>query len=473
MSIGVGSILPSRLRDPSLIAAGGMGEVFCAVDTELGRPVAVKVLADRFAADPEVRSRFMREARAAARLSGEPGIVTVYDVGEAAGRPFILMEYVAGGSVEDVLRREGAQAPGRALPWLEQAASALDRAHAQGVVHRDVKPANLLLDKRGAVQVADFGIASAAGLESVTMTGTILGTAGYLAPEQAEGRPVGPAADQYALAVVGFELLTGKRPFASGSAISEAQSHLTQPVPSVSAAGHDIPPGADPVFRRALAKDARDRFDSCAEFAAALRAAYRAGERTTLIASGSPPGAAPVAPAPPRRRSRLPVLFALLALAAAGAVTAAVLSDSGDTRSQTPTQITITRPGTTVRETVTAETPPPPPTTVTASAPTTTSAAASTPPPSTASGSSLAAQGYRKLQAGDPAGAVPLLQQAARQLQGTNTLSEAYNDYNLAYALAQTQGCSPEVTRLLDASEAIQGKRSEIDRLRRACGKGH
>jgi serine/threonine-protein kinase len=466
VSTGVSSILPPRLRDPSLIAAGGMGEVFCAVDTELGRPVAVKVLANHFAADPEVRARFVREARAAARLSGEPGIVTVYDVGEAAGRPFILMEYVAGGSVEDVLRREGAQAPGRALPWLEQAASALDRAHAQGVIHRDVKPANLLLDKRGVVQVADFGIASAAGLESVTLTGTILGTAGYLSPEQADGRPVGPAADQYALAVVGFELLTGKRPFASDRAISEAQAHLTQPVPSISSAGHGIPPEADQVFRRALAKDARDRFDSCVAFVAALRAAYRAEARTTLIASAPPPAGAQVAPASPRRTSRFPVLLALLALALGGGLAGAILSEKSDRGSGSPAPITITRPGTTLRETVTAETPPSAPTTIT------TSVQATTAQPPAANGSSLAAQGYSKLQAGDAAGALPLLQQAAQQLQGTNTLAEAYNDYNLAYALAQTQGCSPQVTELLDASQAIQGKRSEIDRLRKACGKG-
>jgi eukaryotic-like serine/threonine-protein kinase len=464
VTTGVESILPSRLRDPSLVAAGGMGEVYCAVDTELGRPVAVKVLADRFAADPDVRARFMREARAAARLSGEPGIVTVYDVGETAGRPFILMEYVGGGSVDDVLRREGAQAPGRALPWLEQAASALDRAHAQGVVHRDVKPANLLLDKRGVVQVADFGIASAAGLESVTLTGTILGTAGYLAPEQADGRSVGPAADQYALAVVAYELLSGERPFASDVALNEMQAHLTQPVPSISATGHGIPPEADPVFRRALAKDPRDRFDSCGAFVAALRAAYRADARTTLIANGPAPAAAPAAA---RRRTRLPALFALLAVAVGGGIAGAILSEKSDNSAQAPTPITITRPGTTVRETVTAETPPSAPTTVATSAQAPTTAQSPAP-----SGSSLAAQGYSRLQAGDAAGAVPLLQQAAQELQGSNTLSEAYNDYNLAYALTQTQGCSPEVTQLLDASEAIQGKRTEIDRLRRACRKG-
>jgi serine/threonine-protein kinase len=465
MSTGVNAILPARLRDPTLIAAGGMGEVYCAMDAELGRPVAVKVLAERYSADTEVRARFMREARAAARLSGDPGIVTVYDVGVAEGRPFILMEYVEGGSVEDVLRRGGALGSAQALAWLEQAASALDRAHAHGIVHRDVKPANLLIDKRGAVQVADFGIASAAGLESLTLTGTVLGTAGYLAPEQADGRPVGPAADQYALAVVGYELLTGKRPFASEHPAVEAEAHLRRQVPSISAAGYGIPAEADPVFRRALAKDARDRFESCFDFVAALRAAYGAAAATTVIRNRARPSEEPAAPSTAHRRSRRPLLLALLAFALVGGILGAFLIAKGDRSGQPPARITITRPGTTVRETVTAETPP-------TSSPVTTGVGTVTAPAGATSAGSLALQGYRRLQAGDSAGALPLLEQAARQLQGTDTLAEAYNDYNLAYALVQTHGCSSEVVQLLDSSEAIQGHRSEIEHLRKACAAG-
>ena len=155
-------ILPPRYRDPSPIGFGGMGEILRAEDSELGRTVAIKVLAERFARDPSLRQRFTREALAAARLSGDPSTVTIYDVGEWQGRPFIVMEYVGGGSLEDRLRA-GRRRPSEALDWLEQAASALDAAHAKGVVHRDVKPGNLLLTSGGALRVADFGIASAAG----------------------------------------------------------------------------------------------------------------------------------------------------------------------------------------------------------------------------------------------------------------------------------------------------------------------
>ena len=174
--------------------------------------MAVKLLADRYAADVGIRERFKREALAAARLSGEPGAITIFDVGEWEDRPFIVMEYLAGGSLEDRLRRDGAQPPARALAWLEQAAAALDAAHRHGIVHRDVKPANLLLNERGELRVADFGIASAAGMDSMTLTGTVLGTAGYLSPEQAQGERATPASDLYALAIVAYELLSGERP---------------------------------------------------------------------------------------------------------------------------------------------------------------------------------------------------------------------------------------------------------------------
>src|SRR5881275_584333 len=184
-----------------------MGDIYRATDAVLGRDVAVKVLAERYAEDDSVRERFTREALAAARLSGEPNTVTIFDVGEHEGRPYIVMEYLGGGSLDDVLRKGGAQPPQRVLGWLEQAALALDAAHRRGVVHRDVKPANLMLDRDGNVHVADFGIASAAGMESLTMTGTVLGTAGYLSPEQAQGERAGPASDRYALAIVAYELL--------------------------------------------------------------------------------------------------------------------------------------------------------------------------------------------------------------------------------------------------------------------------
>src|ERR1051325_9048579 len=147
-------LLPPRYRSPRRIGRGAMGDIYLATDDLLGREVAVKVLAERYAADDGIRQRFKREALAAARLSGEPGAITIFDVGDWEGRPFIVMEYLGGGSLEDRLRRDGAQPPGRALAWLDQAAAALDAAHRHGVVHRDVKPANLLLDDRGALRGA-------------------------------------------------------------------------------------------------------------------------------------------------------------------------------------------------------------------------------------------------------------------------------------------------------------------------------
>jgi serine/threonine-protein kinase len=414
----------------------------------LGRPVAVKLLSERYAANSEIRKRFTREALAAARLSSHPDIVTIYDVGESTGRPFIVMEYVEGGSLSDELRRSGPQPPQRALAWLESTADALDYAHARGVVHRDVKPANILLDDDDAIHIADFGVASAAGLDSLTQTGTILGTAGYLAPEQAQGQTVGPEADRYALAVVAFELLTGARPFETDSSTAEAAKHVTSPVPSISKRGLGIPKEADDVFWRALAKDPSRRFPSCAEFVAALRDAYSSSAGETRMTALPPPRRA-------RNPLRLPLLLGLLALVLAGGAVAGALVTRGDSGSQATPPITVTERGTTVRETVTAQ---PPPT--------------STPAPvttSSSSGVSLADAGYAKLRAGDAAGALPLLEQAAQKLQGTQSLSEAYNDYNLAVALTETNGCSTQVLQLLDASQSIQGHRKEIDQLRKSC----
>jgi serine/threonine protein kinase len=252
-------LLPPRYRLPRRIGRGAMGDIYVATDEVLGREVAVKVLADRYAADDAIRQRFKREALAAARLSGEPGAVTIFDVGEWRERPFIVMEHLGGGSLEDRLRRDGAQPPDRALAWLEQAAAALDAAHRHGIVHRDVKPANLLLDDRGQLRVADFGIASAAGFDSMTLTGTVLGTAGYLSPEQAAGERAGPASDRYALAVVAFELLSGRRPFESESATAEAAAHVNAPVPSIAELCDGLPWDVDRVFQRALAKGPRAR----------------------------------------------------------------------------------------------------------------------------------------------------------------------------------------------------------------------
>jgi serine/threonine protein kinase len=448
------NVVPPRYTSVEAVARGGMGEIFKACDSALGRDVAVKVLADDYARDPALRARFTREALAAARLSHDPHTVTIFDVGEWNERPYIVMEYVAGGTIADRLR-DGGYDPGESLRWLEQAAAALDAAHAKGVVHRDVKPANLLLTLGGDVRVADFGIASAAGLTSVTETGSVLGTLGYLAPEQAVGRSAGPAADRYSLAVVAYELLAGRRPFRHATGAAEALAAGREPVPPISAQRPELPPGLDPVFERALAKDPTARYASCAELVGDLRRAFADAAGATR--SWTPP----TPPAPKRRETPLRLLpwaVALAVLAGAGIGAAVMLTrDDGDPRSaaRTPPVKTITAKGSTVTVTAPAPTTPPPP--------------PPPPPPQVAASSAGVAlndQGYRRMRAGDFRGALVPLEQAVRRLEGSGALAEAYANYNLAFTRFALGRCDG-VLALLDRSEAIQGHRDEIDALRR------
>jgi eukaryotic-like serine/threonine-protein kinase len=446
-------LLPPRYRAPRRAGRGAMGDIYVATDEVLGRDVAVKLLAERYAADTGIRQRFKREGLAAARLSAEPGAITIFDVGEWEDRPFIVMEYVSGGSLEDRIRRQGAQPPARALEWLEQAATALDAAHRHGIVHRDVKPANLLLNDRGEVRVADFGIASAAGMDSMTATGTVLGTAGYLAPEQAMGERATPASDLYALAIVAYELLSGERPFENESPTAEAAAHVNVPVPSIAERCENLPQEADRVFRRALAKDPARRYGSAREFVAELRDALTRPAVTTAVL-------APAA-SPPQRRPRgiLLPLALILAAGAIGAVVAAIVTSGGS--SPNVVTRTVAGPGgtTTVRQTVTHQTtapappppappPPPPP-----------------PPPPAAAGASahgLNDQGYSLMQRGDYASALPLFQQAVQRLAGTGPSDpyEGYANYNLGYTLYKLGRCD-EAVAYLKRAEKLEPDRSE------------
>jgi serine/threonine protein kinase len=474
--------LPERYRDAECIGRGGMADIYRARDEVLGREVAIKVLAERYVDDAEVGKRFRQEARAAALLSGSPHVVTIYDVGEDDGRPFIVMELLAGGSLEDLVRREGRQPAGRVLAWLEEAAEALDEAHRRGVVHRDVKPANLLLDRAGVLHVADFGIASAAGMQSLTMTGTVLGTAGYLSPEQAQGERATAASDRYALAVVAFELLSGSRPFASESMTAEASAHVHAPVPSACERAPELPCELDRVFEQGLAKSPAARFGSCAELVSALRAAFdeAAGKTAALqpsLASGDRPQPASAAyqaqtPLPSVSRSRplWPWLIAVLVVAAGGGIAAFLGAGGGSgssersrTAARTVSTQTTTTPATTTPATTTA------PATTTRPAETTTTA--STPPPATGqSGSSLNDRGWELMQRGDYAGALPLLEQAQAILNGTGGLAEAYNDYNLAYTRLQLGDCDG-VVELLHESQSLQPHRVEIDQALARAGR--
>ncbi len=439
-------LLPPRYRSPRRIGRGAMGDIYLATDDVLGREVAVKVLSERYAGDEAIRERFKREGLAAARLSGEPGAVTIFDVGEWQGRPFIVMEHIAGGSLEDRLREEGGQPPGRALDWLEQAARTLDAGHHHGIVHRDIKPANLLLDGRGALHVADFGIASAAGLDSMTLTGTVLGTAGYLSPEQAQGERAGPASDVYALAVVAYELLSGHRPFENDSPTAEAAAHVNAPVPSIAERSKNLPFELDGVFGRALAKRPEARYSSAGEFVAALRDALLHSTAATMKL------AAPGRPRRPATAWLVPAALLVLAAAVGAAFAAMVVGGGGKPKTQVLTR-TVTGQG----STTTIAQPPPPP-----------------PPPAAASldGHTANDRGYELMQQGDYAGALPLLQQAVQKLAGSGPrdLCEGYANYNLGYTLYRLGRC-PEAITYLTRAEQLEPERHEPRDVRKRAEK--
>jgi serine/threonine protein kinase len=317
--------LPERYTLRGHIANGGMAGVWSADDELLGRPVAIKVLAEHLTEDAVSARRFEREARAAARLSSHPNVVTVYDLGEHAGRAFIVMERLDGATVADRLRA-GRPTPERALRWLRDAAAALDYAHEHGVVHRDVKPGNMLLDEHERVRVADFGIARVAADDTVTGTGQLLGTAAYLSPEQLAGGSSTAASDRYALAVVAFELLTGTRPFAGERLAAQARRRVEVPPPRGSERAPELPARVDVVLQRGMAKDPEARWPTCAAFVESLeRALGGAGGY-----SGPPDrGGRAIASVQHPRGPRLAALAALAALALAGGVALAFALGGG------------------------------------------------------------------------------------------------------------------------------------------------
>ena len=484
-------VLPSRYANAEKIARGGMGEIYVAEDQTLGRKVAVKVLAERFSRDQSVRRRFTREALASARLSGHPHIVTIFDVGECDGRPFIVMEYLSAGTLAD-RARSGAVDRDQAIEWLKQAGDALDDAHRQGIVHRDVKPANLLFDDRGQLHVGDFGIARVVdeGTTGMTMAGTVLGTAGYLAPEQARGEPATAASDVYSLGIVAYELLTGGRPFEGGSSTAEAAAHIHQPVPPASERGVGLPREVDAVFERVLAKDPARRYRTARDFVRALCLALEADAEPTAVPMPTrvlPAGAyaAPRRDAPARatgrrkKRAYLPALVAaaLVALAATGVVLATVVAGgdggsraaepggtgAGDTPSVVTEEVTVTAPGTTVEATVTQK-----------ETPTSSVPVVETPPTTGSSNISideaiaLTDQAYYEMQAGDYRSAIVLARKALARLQGTGHIYEAYANYQLGNSLVRSGNCADGVPAL-NRSEAIQGPREQIDAARARC----
>ncbi|OHU07985.1 serine/threonine-protein kinase [Mycobacterium syngnathidarum] len=278
----------------SLIGVGGMGEVYRAYDTVKERMVAVKLLRTEIAADTSFQERFRRESRVAARLQ-EPHVIPVHDFGEIDGVLYIDMRLVEGASVKELLRTNGPLAPVRATGIVAQVASALDAAHADGLVHRDIKPENVLLTSDDFAYLVDFGIAHVGGEASVTMTGVLIGSSAYMAPERFSGGPVGPAADVYALTCLLYEMLIGRPPFETGDLRQLMSAHMFSPPPRPSIMRRGIPRAFDDVVAKGMAKDAADRYPSAGELA---RAARDAAGSVAGIASAPPPLPPTPAPAP-------------------------------------------------------------------------------------------------------------------------------------------------------------------------------
>jgi len=281
-----------RYRLEELLGQGGMAEVHRATDTKLARTVAVKVILATHAVKGDFLERFLREARMVASLE-HPNILPVYDFGEDDGVPFLVMPYLSGGTLRERLR-SGPAPLALASLWITQLADALDAAHAAGVLHRDVKPANVLVGKGDRLFLADFGIAKMLENQSgLTATGVVVGTPIYMAPEQAQGRPATPATDRYALAVVAYEILCGRPPFDGDNALSLMHQHVASPPPPLSTRIGGLPAGLDEVLSRALAKDPAARPPTCRALADAVAALLPAGitPPPSLAGGSGPPGA--------------------------------------------------------------------------------------------------------------------------------------------------------------------------------------
>jgi tetratricopeptide (TPR) repeat protein len=502
--------MPERYELIRHIANGGMASVWCAEDRVLGRRVAIKLLAERFAYDQTAVRRFKREARTAARLSGHPNVVTIYDVGEtttpdpdAPARAFIVMEFLAGGTVADALRCD-AVTQTEAIWWLHEVASALDYAHARGVLHRDIKPANVLLDGNRSVHVADFGIAQLATEDTLTADGELLGTAAYLAPERAMGRPATDASDRYSLAVMAFELLVGERPFTDQRFAVQARQHVDAPPPSASERNPRLPEALDAVLARGMAKSPEDRFPTAHALAeavetalaqpatsattatAVLAAARGAGgarsatAATAAAAAGgrrakprprprrSAPEPAPAAHRPRERRApRRAIAVAALAAAAAGVALAAGAThnssnNAGSTaHAQRPVKHAAPKPAASKPKTKTTQ--------HTQTQASGTPAAATTTPPTA---DTLEAQGHALMEAGKYSSAIPVLRKAATTASPTS-LTYAYALFDLGRSLrlaGDPRAAVPILYKRLQIPNQTGVVRQELQAALRALG---
>jgi eukaryotic-like serine/threonine-protein kinase len=461
------TLLAGRYRVIERLGSGGMASVLLAEDERLGRQVAIKRL---HAESPEdTAQRFRREAQLGASLN-HPNLISVYDIVTDDEGVLIVMEYVDGETLRDAIDR-GPVPPGRAMEVLRGVAAGLDHAHAEGIVHRDVKPANVLIGRRdGQAKLADLGIATAVEGTRITKSGTVMGTAAYMAPEQLEGQRAGPAADIYALAVVAWETLSGSRAYDGRTPIEIAHRKASEPPPSLADVWPDAPSAAVAALQRGMGADPGSRPRSAGAFVEELGHA---------LAPAPAPAAAPAPPPrvvhtqPSQRRARfLPVLALLVALlVAAAAVLAFTGGDSSSPPKHASSKSQAKKPKKAKKPKSQAAAPAPTPTPAPAQ-PTPTPQPSGT---SGASGASLNAQGFRLVQQGRYTEAVPILEKAVHAFPaGTTDVNYQYALYNLGHAL-RLAGRPAEAIPILEQRLKYPDQRAtvqaELDAARKDAGK--
>jgi serine/threonine-protein kinase len=481
-----GTLLAGRYRTIARVGSGGMATVLLAEDENLGREVAVKRL---HAESPEdTARRFRREARLGASLN-HPNLVSIYDILTADEGVLIVMEYVDGETLRDAIER-GPLPPARALEVLRGVAAALDHAHDEGIVHRDVKPANVLLGGDGRVKLADLGIATAVEDTRITKSGTVLGTASYMAPEQLEGHKPGPAADVYSLAVVAWEALSGRRAYDGRTPLEIAHRKTVEAPPSLSEAWPQAPAPAVELLARAMGPDPEARPPTATAFVDELERALEpsAPRRRSAAPSGPAPSDRETAPRPAlstagygrhayragaRNRSWAGPLAALLVIAMVGAVAILALGGGGGSPKQAASSGKQAKQGATKHH----------------SSGSTGGKTTATPAPATSSyqvpqptgndpaaGQRLNTQGKALSDAGDYAGAIPVLERSVQSFPpGTSDINRAYALFNLGHALrmaGRPADAVPVLEERLKNPDQSATVQAELDAARRAAGQG-
>jgi serine/threonine protein kinase len=338
-------VLGGRYHLVEPLARGGMASVWIADDPVLSRRVAVKILRDDLASDPATRTRFRNEAIAAARLN-HPNVVATYDTGDDGGTAYIVMELIDGPTVRQLLRERGPLPVREVIRIGIQVADALEAAHRAGLVHRDVKPPNVLVPPAGPVKVTDFGIAKAFGGDDLTRTGTVMGTARYLAPEQVNGRPIDARTDVYALGLLLYEMLCGRPPFGGDTDVATALARLTTSAPPIRPQRPDVPSALDDIVHRCMARDPARRYATASAVRSALAAVRTSPQETTPRPAPRPTPRPPKAQQPAPRRGSVTTwvwvaLVLLLAIAAAVAAFLVLRDDQSKGRNpSTSTQAT-------------------------------------------------------------------------------------------------------------------------------------